>query len=222
MKQIRFTPSIDQVGSIKADEETIKDEPMLYGASIDMVLKNADRYPLTYKVFKKITKDPKYTKIMLEQAMMGYHPVIDTKSVLLMKGQYPCIPGWHCDGVIRRNRNSQPDLSTLNEPVMHYICTITATGHVPTLVVKEPVTLEVDETKVWQSVDREVNQLPLDRTTLLDNGGIYRFNRSTIHKGVSACERTWRYFFRMSYYHMPCANEERKQVQVYTIPSIGW
>lgn len=220
--QYTFNPFLEKVGQEAATAEEIQNEPMLYGYSIFKLLCHYRDHPLAHRILTQIMEHPKFSALVYQQALRGYHPVIDTKSVLLMKGQYPCIPGWHCDGVIRSSADSQPNLDTLDEPIMHFICTITEEDlHIPTLVVDESVTMNIDTTKVWYSVDRGVQAIR-PSITVLDNGGIYQFNRATIHKGTSAEHKAWRFFFRLSFYHMPCMEEIRKQVQVYTTTSLGW
>src|SRR5581483_8995915 len=47
---------------------------------------------------------------------------IDTRTHMLMKGMYPCIPGWHCDDFYRPD-GGQPDLENVEKeaPQKHYI-----------------------------------------------------------------------------------------------------
>ena len=232
---ITFKPNVKRVAygthSLLASlSPQIQHEPMLYGATIDHVLNNRDRYPVTFEVLSQLF-GAAFTQLIASQACKGYHPVIDTKVVLLMPDMYPCISGWHCDGVIRNERGGQPQLSTLNEDIKHFVCTISDDpqgNHTGTEFITNELTLDIDMESggnVWGKVDTAVNKV-LDegvmKPLVSNNGEIYQFNRPTLHRGLPATSRQWRYFFRLSFYHMPAMNEERKQVQVYIDVNKGW
>lgn len=203
-----------------ASESEIESEPMIYGGSWNW--SNLNGGPLTQRVIRLIEKDI-FNQIPLH-SFEGYHPVIDTKSVLLMPGQYPCIPGWHCDGVIRKSKNSQPDLKTLNDGIMHYTCSIGENEtHQGTEFIEQDLDIFIDPNNVWKSADKEI-QLLIDKpkTHLMKSGAVAKFSRSTLHRGTPANTRQWRYFFRLSFYHMPTMNRIRNQVQIYTDINSGW
>jgi len=215
---VEFTPASAPFGSAHPalrTEDEIRQEPMIYGGSWDWCRDNAG--PLTQQVMDLIEDDVK--EEILPHARRGYHPVIDTKSVLLMPGQYPCIPGWHCDGVIRTRRGGQPNLCTLDDEVLHYICSMgDSIEHQGTELAMDRQVLDVDPDNVWGSVDAQV----AGRSTKLLSGEVAKFRRSQLHRGLPATARGWRYFFRMSFYHMPAVNEIRQQVQIYTDVAQGW
>ena len=215
--KVKFNSKMESFSNIPltASDATIEDEPMIYGGSWQWTKENGG--PLTQSVMSIIEND--LGNEILEHSLKGYHPVIDTKSVMLMPEWYPCIPGWHCDGVIRKDRQSQPCMDTLNENVKHYICSVSSDpGACNTGYLNESVTVEVDPDSVWTSVDNALK----DRKALeTDSGVVYKFTRPTLHKGMKATRRCWRYFFRLSFYHMPAANRLRNQVQVYT-NNVGW
>jgi len=228
MKHYTFTPSVIELGSIPIPSnvsEVIANEPMIYGGSIDWCKKNAGT--LTKQCIQSITDQLLWKQIVEGQANMGYHPVIDTKSVLLQEGQYPCIPGWHCDGVIRDKRGAQPDLNTLDEQVLHYACVINDACDTATQFLDEDIEIGIKENKsVWAQVDKAVCK-KLDESESFpiytpENGDIVEFTRSTLHNCPAANVRQWRYFFRLSFYHTPAMNEIRKQVNVYTDINQGW
>jgi hypothetical protein len=208
-----------------ASEDELKNEPMLYGASIQFAQEHGGKITrdITSAIFKRLIGGE-----ISNHAVKGYHPVIDTKVMLLLPGQYPCIPGWHCDGVIRQSRGDQPNLKTLSENISHYICSLSSAkeAHCGTDIIAEHMAIpdkNIDTDKVWGSVNRFISQTS-PRPTAIDtvNGDIYRFNRSTLHRGQQCKERQWRFFYRLSFYHMPAMNEVRQQVQVYADPSQGW
>jgi len=204
-------------GRIASDQE-IESEPMIYGGSIEFCRKNSGG--LTNGILDAI--ETEVNNLMQDQAYKGYHPVIDTKSVMLMPGWYPCIPGWHCDGVIRKTKNSQPDLSTLNEDIWHFTSVISSRRDMEsTEIIDCNAYIDVDENHVWQSVDNYLrkNKPPVYKT---ESGEIIQFSRSTLHNCPPVTVRGWRYFFRLSFYHMPVMNKIRKQVQIYTDINKGW
>lgn len=222
----RFTPFFKTVSHAdRMTTQDIQDEPMLFSATIRHVLDNFDKYPVTFHVLNKILMLDDFKDLIVDQAMQGYHPVIDTKSVLLMPGMYPCIGGWHCDGVIRADQNSQPNLDTLHEPIQHFICSISdaGDGHCGTDILSRAVMLPIEEDKnIWAQVNQLVEDLEDKRVHTTKSGEIVQFDRQTLHRGTPAKVRQWRYFFRLSFHHMPAMNQERKQVQVYTDISQGW
>ncbi len=196
-------------------EAEISSQPMVYGGSWSWtrakggLIANDIMDAIQNRVFG----------LVLDQASRGYHPVIDTKVVNLMPGQYPCIPGWHCDGVIRKDKNSQPQLSTINEPIHHFICTMSTSSEEGTEIADEVIELDCDSKRLWQSVDAQLQNY---EGTKLQNNQIATFTRDRLHRGAAAKNRCWRYFFRLSFYHMPAMNEIRNQVQIYTDINKGW
>lgn len=216
--EVHFRPSwkilddsIDYANGAK-----IEKEPMIYGGSWDWSWVNGGA--LTRHVMERIEGDVRQEAI--KHSLKGYHPVIDTKSVNLMPGQYPCIPGWHCDGVIRADQHSQPDLSTLADDIKHYTCCIAENKDIPgTEFTTNPINLTVDPDHVWASVDE---QMKVYRGKNAKSCQIIKFSRGDLHRGPAAENRGWRYFFRLSFYHMPAMNRLRNQVQIYTDINQGW
>jgi hypothetical protein len=200
---------------IEITEQLIMNQPMVYGGSWGWTRKYGGY--LANLVMDRINES--VMSQILHHALAGYHPVIDTKVVQLMPGQYPCIPGWHCDGVIRKARGEQPDLNTLNEHVMHYVCSFCSEDTSKTSVMLDSINLDVDENNVWSSVNEQVKP---NRVKHLRSGQVGMFTRDRLHQGTPATKRCWRYFFRLSFYHMPAMNQLRKQVQVYTDVGKGW
>ena len=90
-----------------------------------------------------------------------------------------------------------------------------------TELIKNDVNIDVDEDHVWQSVDKYLRKNEPE-VTKTQSGEIIRFTRSTLHNCPPTTVRGWRFFFRLSFYHMPVMNKIRKQVQIYTDISKGW
>ena len=215
---ITFKPTVRRVSQVVTANaaDAIKLEPMLYGASWRWAFENGGA--LTKKVMLNIKEQ--VADLIPEHAIMGYHPIIDTKSVLLMQGQYPCIPGWHCDGVPRPHRGAQPDVSLIDEPVYHFVCVIDQNDSPATEFLTDTKLICVDKRQVWSSVNRQVpDDADIYRAA---SGEIVQFQRGQLHRGNQAQQQGWRYFFRLSFYHMPVMNEIRNQVQVYVDTGTGW
>lgn len=213
-----FNSSFSGVGNLVSEftEQQIEAEPMLFSASVNFVRSHGG--VISNAVMDVIRDSADYQWMLQQHARLGYHPVIDTKSVLLMPGQYPCIPGWHCDGVIRSDKYAQPDPHTLGEPIWHYTCVL---GNDATHFYGGSVKVDIDEKAVWQSVN---NYLEAYGGVVHEgsSGTVYAFKRDQLHRGPAATVRGWRYFFRLSFYHMPTLNKIRNQVQVYVDISKGW
>lgn len=213
-----FKPCVSmlQPAAATVDVNTIKQEPMLYGATWQFARANGGI--LTQGILGTIRH--KVADLIEDQAAKGYHPVIDTKVCMLMPGWYPSIPGWHCDGVKRDTPQSQPDLSTVNEGVFHFVSSISSADICPTEILVGNIEVDVDKTAVWKSVDASLGNP--EGALSLRSGQIAMFNRATLHRCTPATQRGWRFFFRLSFYHMPAMNEIRNQVQVYTDVNQGW
>lgn len=217
-KVLRNKVDVISTKSYLKSPKEIESEPMLFGASWQWALDNGG--PITLDIMHEIQRD--VLILSTKQALKGYHPVIDTKSVMLMPGWCPCIPGWHCDGVIRETPKSQPDLDSLCEDVFHYTSYVSSVNRLaPTEFIYGPQKLSIDPKQVWGSVTKQIKEDD-ERIMSYPSGVINRFTRDTLHRGTFSKERGWRYFFRLSFYHMPSMNLKRNQVQVYPKDSRGW
>jgi hypothetical protein len=220
---MKFTSDIDYVErtNLVVSPDIVKGEPMLFSASLDFASKHGGQ--LTSHMLMAIKGS--LSRDIITHATMGYHPVIDTKVVMLKRGWYPSIPGWHCDGVPRCTSSGQPDMSKLYEPVFHYIGSISSVSDLcPTELLNKEVDLNIDEHQVWKSADSEVRGLSGIENNILSlrSGSVVRFNRQTLHNCTPAHSSGWRFFFRLSFMGTPTRNEIRNQVQVYTDVNNGW
>ena len=221
IEPVLFIPNLKVINRLYDKEKYIKDQPMLYGASIKFALENGGQLckDILYQILEDVRKEAP------AMAELGYHPVIDTKKYLLMPKMYRNIPGWHCDGVIRKDQQSQPNLVLLKDPILHYSCVVGEEWDNGTEFYNKAVSVEVDKTNVWKSVDTYVsNELRGTRKNIkvTKSGDICKFTRQTLHRAPMATQRGWSYFFRLSFYHMPAMNEIREQVQVYSDINQGW
>ena len=82
------------------------------------------------------------------------------------------------------------------------------------------IELDVDLTNVWNSVDRQLNEIK-PKTEFIKPGDIVRFNQEAIHRASPTITPGWRFFYRLSITHRKPANEVRNQVQVYASEN-GW
>lgn len=196
----------------------IAKEPMIHSASLDFAV--AEGGPITRAVLNAIRGQEVWAEELAEHEARGYCPVIDTKSVLLMEGQYAAIPGWHADGV-PRGENGQPILDQVNEPVLHYTYVVNDAGVAGTEFVSQDLTAIVDPDSVWSSVNRAVEDQQPSKLSA-SNGSLIKFSRATLHRVGPAVTRQWRYFFRLSFYHKEPLNLIRHQVNVYTDINQGW
>lgn len=123
--------------------------------------------------------------------------LFDIKVHMLMPGQWPCIPNWHCDFVPRDpDKTLRPDLIKEDAPPMYL------------LVSGEPLTEFRDGRKVepWQWV---------------------KFTQRDEHRGVKATKFGWRVFVRAAHtmlfpehiYDLPIV---RRHTQVYIEPDFTW
>lgn len=212
--------------------DAIRDEPMLYSATVGFAYQHGG--PLTEVILDALeTQRPRQ--------VVNRVPVIDTRVHMLMPGQYPAIPGWHCDDVPRRNSleggNGQPELLESSGEELHYVCTVSdtcdfldsgghgGTGPSRTEFLVNPVTVEVPgkSDHVWKDVHEAV-EATKPEIFQARHQRIYGFSQQHLHRAPRTTCRNWRFFFRLSYmrddqHRRP---EVRKQVQVYTTEGGGW
>ena len=209
--------------------ETIQKEQGLFGASVSFLQKQYPESKIAYEITRLLMGKESFGHLVYAQAMRGYHPMIDTRVTMLMPGWYACIPGWHCDGVIRKKTGTQPDLNTINEPIYHYVVSYSGIENsdiAPTQFYKNEVEADLDETAVWKSLDRVINaQIETEGLKFVHtskDGELVTMIRETPHRGTPAIETGWRFFYRMSFYHMPAQNQIRNQTMVYVDKEAGW
>jgi len=213
MMDVIFIPNMEVVGKVTptASVEEIESEIMLHSASVRFARERGGL--LTQSMLDVI--EPK-----LEN---DKHYVIDTKSVMLMPGMFPSIPGWHCDGVVRQNHVAQPDLRKLDKDMKHWVGLISSNpdGTSNTEFLRESWSIPCEEQRVWGSVNDFLESMPT-KTVMAADGDIIEFTQPTLHRATATLNKGWRFFFRLSEYHKPPMNKIRHQVQVYAAPSSGW
>jgi hypothetical protein len=216
-----FRPEWELVALLQGRVETvtIAEEPMLFSASPAF----AESYggPLTRAVLRSLEKERhRWTEYIASHP--GTHAVIDTRSHMLMPGQYPAIPGWHCDAYPRgKGGSGQPDLEAGDPECFHYVVTVSdqQRGVSNTAFLEGTVTVEVDPEQVWGSVHDEIRELA---GVKIPDGNLIRFKQESLHRASATHAKGWRWFFRLSMYHSAPMNQIRRQVQVYSTEGGGW
>lgn len=205
-------------------DRAIEAEPMLRSA--DFKFAYSEGGPITKKLIEAI-KGNRVADYYIGKALLsGLTPKIDTKSVMLMPGMYPCIGGWHCDDVPRNEDTGQPDISQIvSHDHIHFLVHLASNENLdcPTEFLTSPFQGELDPNAVWQSLDAKLEDPRYIRTTqLFGHGEVAMFRRHSVHRGTPAKGKGWRYFFRLSFTSRKVTPTIRKQVQVYTDISAGW
>lgn len=172
--------------------------------------------------------------------------VVDTRVHMLMKGMFPCVPGWHHDYVARTAPGGQPNYDNFGYRSEHLMLLVNAEVAPTQFAIGEaeydPVPLG---TNVYQQWHKETNyHLSSGKLVAVDapSNQWLLFNDLTMHQGVQAKWSGWRYFIRVSRFFINVEkfthtegedriylqppeifNQNRKQVQVYmSDPTMGW
>lgn len=216
---IRFNSQISILGALPNFEESIvKNEPMFFNASPEFAYENGGEIT---KRFIELTAN----------ACGGIPCVIDTRVHMLMKGWYPCIPGWHHDDVPRTTATGQPNYKTPEYFAKHILGLVNGDICPTQFALGECDLPEIGDDKVcyreWHpQIDNLCNSGKMDRYDAVGNP-IIGFDAHSFHQGQKANASGWRWFGRISYdteRTKKITNEIRTQVQVY-IPApdyMGW
>lgn len=197
--------------------EYVKDLPQLYRADLGFALEQ-NKSNLWKDILQSLTAnlvgDNKFA-----------HISIDSRTHMLMKGWYPCIPGWHCDDFFRPN--GQPDLYNVVEfaDSRHHMivlgdCSLTEFMTSP-LGPREPK----KDQNVYEMWDKHINRVMRTQakreTQTVKHGQLVSFGPTDFHRGMPATKPGWRIFIRLTQSnHRKPKNEIRNQTQVY-LPALG-
>jgi len=221
---MRFKSCFGVIGNIYyiPTSSEVEQEPMLRSHTISSASECGG--PLTRRVLTTLLDNPKFIEALNRNKKRNVK--IDTKSVMLMEGMYPCIGGWHCDDVPRNPETGQPNVDEINNDADHFLVSLATEDICPTEFYS-PLgnDISVSEENVWASVNKSVEDLcAVDEGVIMPftRGEIVRFNRGSIHRGTAASKKGWRYFFRLSFTDRDITPSIRSQVQVYTDISKGW
>ncbi len=199
----------------------IKAEPMLYSADRAFALEHGG--PITREFIE-----------LLDLGAGWEEPnelVIDSRVHMLMPGWYPCIPGWHVDDASRATRkDGQPDHFNPFNPE-HCLTVVDAsdkpTGAMPEFwdgVFDLPEPEDGSGLVTYKLWDDVLQARPWQMQIEIDSGDVVYFNARTLHRGMPATSRGWRFFIRATKNRgKKDPSEIRRQVNVY-MPAIngGW
>ena len=205
-------------------KKLISNEPMFLKSTKDYVMENGGE--LIKFLIENLPDDWKDSEI-----------AIDSRSHMLMKGMYPCIPAFHHDYVERSRVDGQPNYDTASYRSEHLLLLINADVSSTRFAVGTATYSEVEVgEKVYNNWHKEtlehlesgklVEQFTPDCTWV-------QFDDISFHEGTKASKNGWRYFIRVSRFFDSVTaeptglpkihNSIRKQVQVYLDDySIGW
>jgi len=217
-----FTPEIQTIGKVKGSRsvDELSVETSVYAASPDFVRQNCG--PIANGILDAV--DQSYFDRCEDLGML---PNIDVRVHRLNVGEYPAIPGWHCDGVKRETYHGQPDPDKMRirDTVL---CAVSMGSVCNPEVITEQLEIDIpeieDEFKLWQYVDSKI----LDSTSRreMPDGEITMIGASTLHRVMPARRRGFRLLFRMSMWHNDYLGDSgkiSKQQQVYLVQGEnGW
>jgi hypothetical protein len=206
-------PSIDDV-----DQNIIKNEPMLFSCDLNNSMKLGG--PLTLEFLSKLLLCPDWNR---EKDNI----IIDSRVHMLMKGWYPCIPGFHHDDVPRDTKDGQPNYHHPSYKAKHCMCIVGDCSKTEFALGNQPFP-EIEPGQVYYKVWHPIVKDYLERGGLeskfAESGFLYCFDWNTWHQGTVATKSGWRWFIRASMNtNRKPTNELRQQVQVYLPhPMEGW
>jgi hypothetical protein len=218
MKQdaYHFRSSVGIIGALPTfTPEQVKNEPMLFSCDADAA----------YDMGGPITRA--FLSSLGDSWTMRRDFIMDSRVHMLMRGWYPCIPGWHHDDVPRSSPDGQPNYDSPEYKAEHALALVG--DCCPTEFALGRVSLPglPNGQVIYRTWHREVEEaVRLGKLTLLQasGGSIYSFDASTFHQGRPALHDGWRWFGRASIRtHRKPTNELRRQTQVYLeFPMEGW
>jgi hypothetical protein len=182
--------------------------------------------------FAKMEGSPFFRK-MIDQIMAlcagdGFkHTSIDTRTHMLMKDMYPCIPGWHCDDFYRPG-DGQPDLLNVEKmaPQKHYIvvlgdCSMTEFLE-ENVSLPDPDYASLAGAPLYAYYDANL-EIRKPKTKFVESNKIYSFGPLAFHRGSAATKNGFRTFIRLTRSnHRTPKNELRYQSNVYVAGRVSW
>jgi len=211
-------------GNISPNEETIKNEPMVFSATPSFAYNNGG--PLTKHAVDFISQfaDTKEDNV-----------IIDTRVHMLKPGWFPSIPGWHCDAVPRDNNGHVLLGSNRRKDIRHVLFVVDCGSGSLTEFPEGNSSLSylnfppVDQSKenLWgvrsQIIKGQIKAGNIV-TRQVESGKFYLFDAYDYHNTTPATGHGFRFFFRASFNTLSTArNEKRNQVQTYLpYEDLGW
>lgn len=217
-KGLHFESDFQKVGEMypytKMDEYAVKNEPMFFSAS---------------PMFAYINGGP-LTRAFLSAARPPEDSIIDSRVHMLMKGWYPCIPGWHLDDIPRTRPDGQPDHEHPAYKSSNLMAIVGDASVTEFIVGKLDLSdIGLREGAVYGQWNARINQMlaqPNSQIAIkqVPERAVVRFGFGAFHRGVPATKDGWRFFIRANYNTArTIKNEIRRQTQVYlAVPEMGW
>lgn len=196
--------------------ETIKNEPMFFNCTWQYAFDNGG-------------EPTKEFLLALPSSLHNDKTIIDSRVHMLMKGWFPCIPGFHHDDVPRGiDTKGQPDYYNPSYRSNHALVLFNADVCPTEFALGETEFSEPNQHEIiykeWhKEVINKINDGSLTSIKAPNNQIVY-FNDRSWHQGTKAVENGWRLFIRASWNtERKPTNEIRRQVQVYMEnPMEGW
>jgi hypothetical protein len=202
---LAFGPQLE-----KADEHTIKTEPMLHRATREFALANGG---------------------VLTKRFLDYLPwndiLVDSRVHMLMPGMWPCIPGWHHDDVPRTREDKQPNYETPEYRSQHCMCLWGNCSLTQFAIGEAEMEIPPVGEKIYKKWDTEVEKLCEEKVfhrMIAPEAKPIFFDWLTFHRGMPTTHKGFRFFIRATRESkLEAQNEIRYNANVY-MPVIeeGW
>lgn len=156
--------------------------------------------------------------------------VIDSRTHMLMRGWFPCVPGWHHDDVPRDTPSGQPNYDRPRYHAKHAAMVLDAGAGSLTEFLSGVVDVPwpvPESANVYGAWDAYLNTLTFPanlRRETVEPGRIVLFDAHTFHRGMPATGAGWRYFIRATWgVDYGPQNKLRRNANVY-LPAVsaGW
>jgi len=213
-----FTPEVKKLAQFDgiATIAELDAETSVFAASPEFVRKNCG--PVANRILDAVPQD------YYDAAPIGMLSNIDVRVHRLNIGEYPAVPGWHCDGQLRETYFAAPRLDVI--PIRDTVLACVSTGMVSNFeIASEPFTCDIGEEEyLWARVNQQIEQSDMQSFASQD-GQLYQMTIDTLHRCMPARARGWRLFFRMSMWHNDYLGDGGKiaqQQQVYITHAGGW
>lgn len=146
---------------------------------------------------------------------------IDIKTHMLFKGQYPCMPNWHCDNIPRNEEGEliyNYPIDYEEPPMFLWISGNPRTEFLSKITELKGIKDHGDLNKTILNLKPETVKIPEKHWC--------SFQRLTPHRGSKAEENTWRVFVRITHKSIapqrPVYSHIRRHSQVYLESNFHW
>jgi hypothetical protein len=146
---------------------------------------------------------------------------IDIKVHMLMKGQFPCIPNWHCDNVPRLDTGELLYDQALagGKPMLLWVSGAPTTE----FLVND---IELPDPETHGELDAYIRTDRIIKTKCIPERTWLTLDQRTPHKGTAATKHGWRIFVRLTPKIIstarPVLSPIRRHTQVYLPNNFHW